>query len=232
MKKALLVILLPSSMALAQACSGDDSAGGGSGVPDASTNDAATQPETSAPDATSDTGTGSDGSDDGGCPAAWFVAPVTAPSIAVPDGGEPVLLHATGTGTQDYACLASDDAGTTTYTWTLTGPEANLTDCHATLIGHHFASEAGATRPEWQTTDGTDVIGKKLFMYSPPDAAAVPWLLLQEVSTDGTGVLSHADYIQRLNTDGGLAPASTCDGSNVGAVMKTPYTADYYFFGE
>ena len=44
---------------------------------------------------------------DASCPATWYEAPTVDPSIAVPDGGGGVLLHAIGTGTQNYKCLAT-----------------------------------------------------------------------------------------------------------------------------
>ena len=60
------------------------------------------------------------------------------------------------------------------------------------------------------------------------DPTAIPWLLLQTVSTDGNDILSSVTYIQRVNTKGGLTP--TAPGSTTGAVADVPYTAEYYFF--
>jgi hypothetical protein len=169
---------------------------------------------------------------DGGCPAAWFVAPVVDPSIALPDGGGNVLLHAVGTGTQNYMCEGNTADGGAPYAWTLVTPQANLTDCHEALIGHHFASEAGAGFPEWQTTDGTYVIGTKLHAFTPDGGAgSIPWLLVHAVDAGGSAALSMAQYVQRLDTDGGNAPATGCDMASVGATTDVPYTADYYFFG-
>jgi hypothetical protein len=169
---------------------------------------------------------------DGGCPAAWFVAPAVDPTIALPDGGGSVLLHAVGTGTQNYMCEGNTADGGAPYAWTLVTPAANLTDCHEALIGHHFASEAGAGFPEWQTTDGTYVIGTKLHAFTPDGGAgSIPWLLVQAVDAGGVGTLSMAHYVQRLDTDGGNAPAAGCDMASVGATTDVPYTADYYFFG-
>ena len=177
-----------------------------------------------------DGGDGGDGGD--GCPASWLVAPVVNPSIAVPDGGGGVLLHAVGTGTQDYVCVASTVDSGAPYVWTLKAPDANLTDCHAALIGHHFASEGGAAFPEWQTLDGTYVIGARSAAYTPDGGAgSIAWLLVHAVDAGGTGALSMADYVQRLDTDGGNAPADGCNAGTVGHTTNVPYTADYYFFG-
>jgi hypothetical protein len=244
---------------LVQGCSADNTTGG---APDGSSADAvvaetgamdtgtqtdtATATDTSTADGnTQDTGmeaSADDGSadapgeaamGDGGCPASWMTAPAVDPSIAVPSDGGSVLLHASATGTQDYTCTQSD-AG---FSWAFVGPEAELHDCNAAVIGHHFASDAGPSAPEWQTTDGTYVVGKRAAPPFVPDGGAmsVPWLLLQATAHGGTAALSRAGYIQRLNTDGGVAPSTTCDQTVAGGAQgsqKVPYSADYYFFGQ
>jgi Protein of unknown function (DUF3455) len=214
-------------------------AGRDTGKTDGATSDAGSDRSVSdgGSEASQDSGkdTGTEDSSDGACPAAWLTAPAVPSSITVPDDGGGVLLHAAGAGTQNYTCDAVPmDGGTTSYGWTFVGPQANLSDCHATLIGHHFASDGGAAAPEWQTLDGTYVIGHKLDAFTPDGGAdSVPWLLLHATSHGGTGVLASADYIQRLNTDGGVAPeASSCNSSVTGTTVKVPYSADYFFFGE
>jgi hypothetical protein len=204
----------------------------------ADTNVADSTADTATPDSTiEDSGTpdtASDSSSDAppGCPASWTVAPAVDPSIEIPDGGGSVLLHAFGTGTQDYSCVATAADAGTTYAWTLTGPEADLKDCMMAKIGSHFASDAGATAPEWMTlADGTHVIAKRNAAFTPDGGTSIPWLLLEATSHMGTGTLSKTLFIQRVNTTGGKAPATGCDSTTVGATTKVDYTADYYFFG-
>jgi len=168
---------------------------------------------------------------DGGCPSSWTVVPDAGTSL-VPDGGlPPLLIHAAASGTQNYTCTAQNGDAGTTYAWVFVGPQANLADCNAQVIGHHFASEAGAAAPEWQTLDQSFVIAAKQTAYTA-DASAVPWLLLKETSNGGTGSIAKTVYIQRLFTSGGIAPATTCDGQNVNTSTNVPYTADYYFYGQ
>jgi Protein of unknown function (DUF3455) len=235
-------IAIAASLALA-GCSGDDTTAASS--PDASTHSDATADtgtvadSSGGPDAASDTGTGADAdagsttdAADDACPAAWTTAPSVAPAIELPADGGGVLLHAGAIGTQDYTCEQVAVDGGTAYAWVFVGPEADLADCHAAKIGRHFASDAGAAAPEWQTTDGTYVVGKKLAAFTPDGGAtAIPWLLVQETSNGGAGTLSKAGYVQRLNTTGGIAPAVTCDGTSLGTTQKVSYTADYFFFG-
>jgi len=217
---------------LSQACSGDNNNETDSGT------DASTQPDVNKQDvATTDVSTKdviNDVTDGGSCPTSWTVFPDAGAATAAltPDGGFPanVILHAAGSGTQDYTCEAqAGDAGTT-YAWVFVGPEANLDDCNQTLVGHHFASEAGAAAPEWQTLDNSFVIAKKLAAFTD-DAGSVPWLLLQETSNGGTGTIAKTLYVQRLYTSGGIAPMTGCDQNSVNTTQKVAYTADYYFYG-
>jgi hypothetical protein len=191
---------------------------------------------TTSPDATPDSPT--EAAVDAGCTGAWLVAP-TVPSSITPDAGV-VILHALGSGTQDYACVGTPidggadagDAGAT-FKWTLTGPNATLSDCNGNAIGSHFASEGGAGFPEWMTVgDSTYVVGQKVNGGVTPDSGtAVNWLLLRAVDAGGSGPLSTVTYVQRLDTDGGLAPATGCDFDASGATQNVSYTADYYFYG-
>lgn len=63
-----------------------------------------------------------------------------------------------------------------------------------------------------------------------PDADAIPWLLLETKSTEGSGVFSQVTFIQRVNTTGGKAPDSGCDMAAVTMESAIPYAADYYFY--
>jgi Protein of unknown function (DUF3455) len=169
---------------------------------------------------------------DGGCPASWLDTTAIYAALT-PDAGT-AILHAAGAGTQDYQCEPTTLAdGGMSFTWTLTGPEATLADCAGTTLGHHFASDGGAAAPEWQTLDGTYVIGSRKVAYTPDGgASSVAWLLLQATAHGGTGTLSNAAWISRVNTDGGVAPGMGCDSTTPsGTTTKVGYTADYYFWG-
>jgi hypothetical protein len=113
--------------------------------------------------------------------------------------------------------------------WSPAGPEANLTSCDGSPFGTHMASEAGAAAPKWQASDGSFVVAKKAAAEPSPEPKSVPWLLLQVTSAGGSGALGGVSYVQRTQTKGGAAPADGCDATRVGAVVKVPYTADYWF---
>lgn len=173
---------------------------------------------------------GSDGAS-GACPAAWLEAPAVDPNIAVPNGNGHVVLHAAAKGSQNYTCTPVAGVGGVTYSWWPAGPEATLIDCHSAALGQHFASDAGAGAPEWQTLDGAYVVAHKAAA-STVDPGAVPWLLLNVDRGSGTAPFTDTRYVQRVRTSGGVAPNARCDPSRVGALEKVPYTADYFFYGQ
>jgi hypothetical protein len=68
-----------------------------------------------------------------------------------------------------------------------------------------------------------------------PDA--IPWLLLEAVGVQegptGGDTLVRTTFIQRVNTEGGLAPSSGCStAADVGKKAFIPYKADYFFFSK
>ncbi len=156
--------------------------------------------------------------------ASRAVVPAATPAaIAVPSG-QRVLLKASAKGVQIYVCKAAESAPRI-YEWTLEAPEADLFDEEGQKIGRHYVG------PTWQSTDGSKVVGKLRSHVDAPDATAVPWLLLDVKSTEGTGIFSKVKYIQRVETSGGKAPASGCDADRTGAEMRVDYTATYYMYG-
>ncbi|MCL2450014.1 MAG: DUF3455 domain-containing protein [Polyangiaceae bacterium] len=168
---------------------------------------------------------GAPGASGGACPPSWLEAPAVDTAIAVPDIGSRVVLRVSAHGTQNYVCQGGAGTGSA---WALQGPEAKLEDCHGTPVGDHSATGAGA--PEWRFTDGTYVVAHKSTMVVI-DKTAVPWLLLHVDEHGGTGPAAQSTNVQRVRTQGGLAPSDPCDASHTGAVQKVAYAAEYYFFG-
>jgi Protein of unknown function (DUF3455) len=137
-----------------------------------------------------------------------------------PPAGEQLLLQAHAKGDQVYICKE----GATEFSWGLKAPDAQLFDKDGKPFGKHFAG------PSWEANDGSRVTGKAVANVPSPDAEAIPWLLVNIVSHEGTGVLSRATSIQRLNTKGGKAPTSGCDSPHAGQEVRVPYSADYLFY--
>jgi|SoiMethySBSTD1v2_1073268.scaffolds.fasta_scaffold737951_1 hypothetical protein len=148
-------------------------------------------------------------------------APEVPTTLQVGDSYK-VSFRAYAVGVQIYVGTPSA-ADPTKFVWTFKAPEAVLFDNEGEVVGIHYAG------PTWESESGSKVVGARVAGVTV-DATAIPWLLLSAVSTAGPGILDQTEYIQRVNTTGGLAPAAA--PTQAGQEARVPYTADYYFFRE
>jgi Protein of unknown function (DUF3455) len=131
------------------------------------------------------------------------------------EAGNQVAFHAYALGVQVYRW-----SGTA---WVFVEPVANLfadRNYHGQVATHY----AG---PTWESNSGSKVVARRVDGCSP-SPSAIPWLLLEKVSTEGPGIFDGVTFVQRVNTTGGTAPAAP--GSFVGEETRVPYTAEYYFY--
>ncbi|MEZ5400282.1 MAG: DUF3455 domain-containing protein [Bryobacteraceae bacterium] len=171
-------------------------------------------------------------------------APPAPANLQVPSGNS-IYLKGQAEGTQNYVCAASASGPQ----WKPMGPQATLFVTFPWINGQgkqqittHFLSanpaEGGTPRPSWQGSLDTSMVWGNPIANSTDPAyvapGAVAWLLVQAVGTQagpmGGKMLSETTYIQRLNTSGGVAPATGCDAASYGKVALAPYTTDYYFY--
>ncbi|GAA2707603.1 hypothetical protein GCM10010429_19860 [Micromonospora olivasterospora] len=139
--------------------------------------------------------------------------------IKPPAGSQPIGAYLVVSGTQTYTCVVPEGATAGAYT-DASVPEALLFGTGG--IVHHFAG------PSWQSThDGSLVTATKIA--SSNRSGTIPELLLKVTTRSGTGVLSEADYINRLMTSGGVAPTGPCTASET-AEVQVPYSATYVFW--
>ncbi|HEX4557514.1 MAG TPA: DUF3455 domain-containing protein [Xanthobacteraceae bacterium] len=139
---------------------------------------------------------------------------------ALKPAGMSVYLEVPATGVQIYTC-GKNDAGS--WTWTFKAPEAALFDTAKKQIGKHYAG------PSWEALSGGKVVGAVKASAPAPKAGAIPWLLLDIKSSEGSGVFNQAKGILRVSTEGGVAPGQGCDEANAGKEARVPYTATYLF---
>jgi Protein of unknown function (DUF3455) len=142
------------------------------------------------------------------------------PQQLQPPANEQLFLRVHAKGHQVYVC--KEDVAQ--YVWTLKAPDAQLFDKDGKPFGKHFAG------PSWEANDGSRVTGQAVTNAPSPDPDSIPSLLVHVVSHEGSGVLSRATTIQRLNTNGGKAPRSGCDVAHAGQELRVPYSADYLFY--
>jgi hypothetical protein len=135
---------------------------------------------------------------------------------------EEVILQVHASGSQVYVCQAGSGSA---FSWVLKAPKAELRDEQGKVIGHHYAG------PGWKHNDGSSITGKAIARVDSPDAASIPWLLVNVTDHSGAGVLSRVTSVQRVRTKGGQPPpADECSASTQSHETKASYTADYYFY--
>lgn len=140
--------------------------------------------------------------------------PPVCDGIQVPFGNK-VAFHVYARGVQVYRWNG--------VSWDFVAPVAMLYAASKYFgeVGIHYGG------PTWESNSGSKVVAARVAGCSP-DQTAIPWLLLRSVSNNGAGIFNFVTYIQRVNTTGGLAPATA--GSTIGEVTEVPYTAEYYFY--
>lgn len=142
-------------------------------------------------------------------------AGVDAPAaLKVPDGNQLTGVFSAA-GVQTYTCTSG--------AWTLLEPAATL---WAKDDRSHRPVALHSRGPVWvSTVDGSAVNGAAVA--NSPKTGTIPELLLKSTATRGTGVFADVSYVQRLNTHGGVAPATACTGTDQ---VSVPYSATYAFY--
>ena len=129
-------------------------------------------------------------------------------------------MHAQGA--QIYQCALKQGE----YTWETLAPDAKLFDDEGKIVGNHTAG------PVWEYKEGSRVVGRVVNKVDKAPDTAISWLLVEVVSHQGDGLFSGVDFINRINTHGGLPPTSGCNANHLGGEKRVAYTADYIFYGK
>lgn len=157
-----------------------------------------------------------------GGPAAQAYAGKPAPAALQPVGDERVAFTWHAVGSQIYECRASDKGG---WAWVFVAPEAELFNQKDEKVGTHGAG------PNWTALDGSKTVGTVKARSDGERPADIPLLLLTAKSAGMPGKMAAVTSVQRLNTEGGNAPAKGCAAqADAGKRIKEGYTADYVFF--
>jgi len=140
-------------------------------------------------------------------------------AIKVPAGNSPILsVHAKGD--QIYQCSLNDGI----YLWQLQAPDARLFDAQGHIVGNHYSG------PIWEYKEGSRVVGRVVSKIDIDPDSSISWLLVEVIAHKGKGLFSEVNFINRINTHGGLPPLSGCDSNHLGSEKRVPYTADYIFY--
>jgi Protein of unknown function (DUF3455) len=143
-------------------------------------------------------------------------------TIKVPPGHR-VALETVGIGEITYECRDKKDAAGQ-FEWAFVGPAAVLKDRKGETVGAYFGPPA-----TWRSNDGSAVTGTQLAV-SPASAGNIPLQLVKNSPATGQGAMSGVTYIQRVATQGGVAPAMACDAGSKGKREIVKYQADYILY--
>jgi hypothetical protein len=135
-------------------------------------------------------------------------------AIAAPGKTQILKLHAEGA--QIYECKTGKEGK---LIWQFREPIATLI-LDGKTAGRHYAG------PNWELLDGSAVTGKVSASAQGAAAKDIPWLRLEAVTHRGTGQLSDATAIQRLDTKGGVMEG---DCAAAGTFTAVPYSSEYVF---
>ena len=137
--------------------------------------------------------------------------------------GEKQKMWTVGSGEITYECREKKDVAGQ-HEWAFVGPVASLKDNAGKVVGKYYGG------PTWESMDGSKVTAKQVAV-APQPAGNLPLQLVKAEPATGMGAMQGVTYIQRLNTRGGVAPATTCSAANVGVKQLVAYQADYVFYG-
>jgi Protein of unknown function (DUF3455) len=155
--------------------------------------------------------------------AIWSTARVSAraaEAAAERNGEVIVTLHAMGS--QIYECKPDPGKPASeghALTWQFREPVAALL-LDGKSVGRHYAG------PSWDHIDGSGVKAKVIASTAGATADDIAWLDLDVIERHGSGTLSDAATVQRVNTKGGVTHGS-CESA--GGYLSVPYSADYVF---
>ena len=143
-------------------------------------------------------------------------------AVKVP-AGHKVAMETVGVGQITYQCRADKEmAGK--FAWVFAGPDAKLLDRSGKQVGKYYGPPA-----TWESNDGSKITATQLAV-APHGADNIPLQLVKANPAMGQGMMQGVSYIQRVNTQGGIAPKAACFSENVGQSLVVGYTADYIFW--
>lgn len=143
-------------------------------------------------------------------------------AVQVPAGNK-VAMETVGVGNITYQCSPRKDmAGQ--FEWGFVGPDARLNDRSGKQVGKYYGPPA-----TWESMDGSKLTATQIAV-APSGTGNIPTQLVKANPATGRGTMSGVTYIQRVDTKGGVAPATPCAADNVGAKQVVQYQADYIFY--
>lgn len=158
----------------------------------------------------------------GMAPAPVFSQDTLPDAVKVP-AGHRVALETVGVGEITYECRAkATDASA--FEWAFVGPRADLNSRAGQKLGTYYGPPA-----TWASDDGSRITGTQVAI-APATPGSIPLQLVKANPASGPGAMMHVSFVQRVATQGGVAPAQPCSAATAGRKEVVKYQADYIFW--
>ena len=155
-------------------------------------------------------------------PTAMFSQANLPDAVKVPAGHQ-VAMETVGVGEITYECRDKKDAAGQTE-WVFVGPDAKLLSRSGQQVGKYYGPPA-----TWESNDGSKLTAPQVAV-APNGAGNIPLQLVKANPATGMGAMTGVTYIQRVATQGGVAPATPCTPATKGQKQVVKYQADYIFY--
>jgi hypothetical protein len=155
-------------------------------------------------------------------PAPVFSQDALPDAVKVP-AGHRVALETVGVGEITYECrVKASDAQA--FEWVFVGPRADLNSRAGQKLGTYYGPPA-----TWASDDGSRITGTQVAV-APASAGNIPLQLVKANPASGPGSMMGVSFVQRVATQGGVAPALPCNAASTGRKEVVKYQADYIFW--
>lgn len=152
-------------------------------------------------------------------PAAAIPEPPGASARIRPSAGEEAAFVLSAEGAHVFECKPVAGG----HAWTFVAPDLTLYEG-----GRSVATQTVPN--QFESSSDRSSVSATLRSTQPAGGQALPWALMSAAPLGETGLFAGVTSIQRVNTSGGVAPASGCDSGAAGTQLRVPVTADYYFY--
>lgn len=157
-------------------------------------------------------------------------APYLHDAILEVKPAKPPIYKVYAEGVQVYECVKTDACE---FGWKFKMPIATLYNENRDSIGSHYLNtDATGKGAAWESIDGSKVVVKKLAEANAPKDPQknIKWFLLESIGNAGNGIFSKVTHVQRVETEGGVAPPCSTNASDLGKEQRIAYKAVYYFY--
>ena len=134
-------------------------------------------------------------------------------------GNEVPAFRLRANGTHVYECRAVQGG----YAWTFLNPDATLFEGTRSIATH--------TSPAmWESSTDRSSTSGRVAATQPAGSGNLPWTLWRTQSSGDGGIFTGVTSVQRVNTVGGVAPATGCGDTSIGTETRVNFSADFVFY--